>query len=253
METYICNNVFVPLRSAPTHKSEMDSQLLFGEKFMITDRVMNWAKAKTMFDGCEGWFDTNHLWPIACVDTLNPITIGRRLVCLKDDNSKIVIEAGSDIYNPDFSGRFFFLNNDKYFVSGEFGEDIVSTGRNATDIATDFLNTPYLWGGRTACGIDCSGLTQIAYKIMGKVIPRNGYKQAEIGTNISFLEESLPGDLAFFDNESGKISHVGIIAQNNTIIHSSGKVRIDPIDHQGIYRGDLGRYSHKLRMIKRIV
>jgi len=252
METYICDNVYVPLRLAPTHKSEMDSQLLFGEKYLITDRIMNWAKAKALFDSSEGWFDTNHMGPAVCGDGSNAITIAKRVVCVKGDNSKLVIEAGSDIYNPDFMGKYFFLNNEKYFVIGEFSEEIVSTGRNAAEIATDFLNTPYLWGGRTACGIDCSGLTQIAYKIIGKVIPRNGYKQAETGTNISFLEESLPGDLAFFDNESGKISHVGIIAPNSTIIHASGKVRIDPIDHQGIYRGDLGRYSHKLRMIKRI-
>ena len=116
-----------------------------------------------------------------------------------------------------------------------------------------FLNAPYLWGGRSPFGIDCSGFTQIIYKSIGFKLPRDAYQQATIGQTLSFIEESESGDLAFFDNEEGKIIHVGIMLSDNKIIHASGKVRIDSIDHQGIFNAETNRYSHKLRIIKRII
>ena len=116
-----------------------------------------------------------------------------------------------------------------------------------------YINAPYLWGGRSPFGIDCSGFTQLVYKIAGKKLPRDAYQQAEIGQTLSFVEEAQSGDLAFFDNEEGSIVHVGILLQDNEIIHASGKVRIDKIDHQGIFNVDTKRYSHKLRLIKKIL
>ena len=115
-----------------------------------------------------------------------------------------------------------------------------------------YLNTPYLWGGRSPFGIDCSGFTQVVYRLQGISLPRDAYQQAEIGTTLSFIEESEPGDLAFFDNNEGKIIHVGIILENNHIIHASGKVRIDRIDQQGIFNKEKGQHTHKLRLIKSI-
>ena len=115
-----------------------------------------------------------------------------------------------------------------------------------------FLNTPYLWGGKTPFGIDCSGFTQLVYKLCGHTLLRDAKDQATQGEVLSFIEESEPGDLAFFDNEEGVITHVGIIMQDYFIIHASGKVRIDVLDHSGIYNTDTKKHTHKLRVIKRI-
>ena len=115
-----------------------------------------------------------------------------------------------------------------------------------------YLNSPYLWGGRTPFGIDCSGLSQMVYRLNGIDIPRDADDQAEIGTTLSFVDESETGDLAFFDNSAGKVMHVGIILENNHIIHASGKVRIDRIDQQGIFNKEEGKHTHKLRLIKSI-
>ena len=116
-----------------------------------------------------------------------------------------------------------------------------------------YMNTPYLWGGRHPFGIDCSGIVQVCYKMIGLNLPRDAYEQASVGNALSFIEESQPGDLAFFDNAEGKIIHVGMLLEDNYIIHASGKVRIDRIDHQGIYDNEHSDYSHRLRIIKRII
>lgn len=116
-----------------------------------------------------------------------------------------------------------------------------------------YLNAPYLWGGKTPFGIDCSGFTQMVYKLNGYKLMRDASQQATQGEALSFIEESEPGDLAFFDNEEGNIIHVGIIMSDNYIIHASGKVRIDRLDHLGIYNPETNRHTHKLRVIKKIV
>ena len=112
---------------------------------------------------------------------------------------------------------------------------------------------PYLWGGKSTFGIDCSGLTQQVYKLGGYELPRDAYQQAELGEVLSFVEEAEPGDLAFFDNADGKIIHVGIILGDYKIIHAHGKVRIDPFDSNGIFNTDSQKYSHKLRFIKKVI
>ena len=116
-----------------------------------------------------------------------------------------------------------------------------------------YLNAPYLWGGKTPFGIDCSGFTQMVYKLNGYKLLRDASQQALQGEALSFIEESEPGDLAFFDNEDGKIIHVGIIMEDNYIIHASGKIRIDRLDHLGIYNAETNKHTHKLRVIKKII
>jgi len=116
-----------------------------------------------------------------------------------------------------------------------------------------YLNAPYLWGGKTPFGIDCSGFTQMVYKLNGHKLLRDASLQATQGEALSFIEESEPGDLAFFDNNEGLITHVGIIMQDNYIIHAHGKVRIDRLDHSGIYNVDSRTHTHKLRVIKKII
>lgn len=253
METYLCENVFVPLRSGPSHRSEMLSQILFGEKYQILDHAGHWIKIESLFDRYTGWIDNNHLQQTPVNDNLNGHVLNRSLLCYKKDNTKIILEAGCEIYDPDFENKSFSVGNDLYTTAEEFNHNFVTISGSPADIAMKFINSPYIWGGRIPSGIDCSGFTQLIYKLCGKTIPRNSWMQAELGETINFLEESKPGDLAFFDNESGRISHVGMIISRGLVIHASGRVRIDPIDHQGIFRQESGAYSHHLRIIKRMV
>jgi hypothetical protein len=121
------------------------------------------------------------------------------------------------------------------------------------ETASMYLNTPYLWGGKSPFGIDCSGFTQMVYKINGYELKRDASQQAAQGEVLSFIEESEPGDLAFFDNSEGEIIHVGIILKNNYIIHAHGCVRIDRLDQSGIYNTEQNRHTHRLRVIKKII
>ena len=146
------------------------------------------------------------------------------------------------------------LDNNKVLFKGDISTPgkIGSKDKIAED-ALMYLNAPYLWGGKSPFGIDCSGFTQIVYKINNIVIPRDAYQQAKLGEGYSFLEEAEAGDIAFFDNDEGKIIHVGILVGKNKIIHASGKVRIDTLDHQGIFNKETNSYSHKLRIIKTLI
>jgi cell wall-associated NlpC family hydrolase len=253
MERYICENVFIPLRIGPTHRSEMLSQILFGEKYRILDQVDHWLKVVTEFDNFSGWIDKNHIQNSTDESNLPGIVLNRSLLCYKPDKTKMILEAGCDIYNPDFEKNTFIAGNNSYYAGGDFSKTFISTTESLSDTAMRFINSPYIWGGRIPSGLDCSGFTQLIYKIHGKPIPRNSWMQAEIGEVISFLDETKPGDLVFFDDEQGKIAHVGMIISRGLVIHASGWVRIDSIDHQGIYRQEIKGYSHRLRTIRRIV
>jgi gamma-D-glutamyl-L-lysine dipeptidyl-peptidase len=253
METYICENVFVPLRSGPSHKSEMLSQVLFGESYKIIDQAGKWIKIETQFDNYHGWIDLDHLQHTIFINIGKSYVLNRSLLCHKNDKTKLVLEPGCEIYNPDFNAKTFSIGESVFSTPDDFSNLYVSTTESLSDTALRFINSPYIWGGRVPSGIDCSGLTQLVYKIHGTSIPRDSWQQAENGQTISFINETKPGDLVFFDNERGKISHVGMIFSEGLVIHASGRVRIDTIDHQGIYKPEIGGYSHRLRIIKRIL
>lgn len=252
MERYICENVFVPLRSAPTHKSEMVSQVLFGEKYAVTDKSGSWLKINTSFDNYNGWIDIDHLQHTADESISSGHVLNRSLVCFKNDMTKMNLEAGCEIFDPDFENKTFAVGKNIYKTSEEFSNKYISTDDSLPDIAMKFINAPYIWGGRIPSGIDCSGLTQLSYKLFGIAIPRDAPDQAEEGKVIDFIDEAIPGDLAFFDDVRGRISHVGMILSKGLIIHASGRVRIDSIDHHGIFRKEINGYSHNLRTIRRI-
>jgi gamma-D-glutamyl-L-lysine dipeptidyl-peptidase len=253
MSLFICENVFVPLRSGPSHKAEMLSQLIFGEKYTIVNEAGKWVKVETEFDHYHGWLDLDHLQHCVVKNGSKSYVLNRSLPCIKTDGTKLVLEPGSEIFDPDFKARTFAAGDNIFSCPPEFTESYIKSGESITDTAVRFINSPYIWGGRIPSGIDCSGLTQLVYKIHGTAIPRDASQQAEVGKTVNLLSESKPGDLVFFDSERGVITHVGMIFSEGLVIHASGRVRIDSIDHQGIFKPEINKYSHRLRIIKRIV
>ncbi|MFH0841278.1 MAG: C40 family peptidase [Bacteroidota bacterium] len=253
MEYFICENVFVPLRSGPSHRSEMLSQVLFGEKYRVLEEIGHWIKVETLYDNYTGWIDINHLQHTEDADKGIGHVLNKSLLCFRNDKTKMVLEPGCEVYNPDFKNSKFTIGKNTYTTSADFSENLLKTTDSLADLGMKFINSPYIWGGRIPSGIDCSGFTQLVYKISGIPIPRDSWQQAEKGTDVSFIDEARPGDLVFFDNENARISHVGMILSHGLVIHASGRVRIDNIDHQGIYKNEIRGYSHHLRTIKRIV
>lgn len=252
----ICNLGIVPLRAKPSDQSEMINQILFGECFTILEKEKYWSKVKLSFDDYEGYVDNKQFEEISEDEFFklkdnNPIYSGEYIDFIKSHNNYfLTIPLGARL--PYFSNNNFLLNSTKFSFEGT----IFSGKLPKSEIiqkAYIFLNTPFLWGGKTPFGIDCSGFTQLVYKLCGYKLQRDADKQARQGEVLSFIEESEPGDLAFFDNEEGEIIHVGIILKDYHIIHAHGKVRIDTLDHSGIFNIDLQTHTHKLRVIKKII
>lgn len=254
----ICHLSIVPCRFEPSDKSEMVTQLLFGETFEILKQQGKWLNIRLSLDGYECWIDEKQYLPLS--DELFkkqnafPATCSADLVDLLtriSDNSLLPIVTGSTL--PAYQHGKLFLGEEEYSFDGEITHPLSDNISSlVTEYSIVFLNAPYLWGGRSVFGIDCSGFTQVVFKMAGIRLKRDAYQQAEQGTTLNFIDEAQPGDLAFFDNEEGKITHTGIVIANGKIIHASGKVRIDKLDQQGIFNHDLRKYTHKLRVIKRI-
>lgn len=252
MQYGLINLAIVPLRDAPMHKAQQVSQLLFGEGFEVLEAQDQWLQIQTENDGYIGWiqaiqailFDATNYQQIKQKQfrlTTEPVTVVRKIA----DQSMLYLPAGS---------RITSIRQNQFTIGAatfELLHPILPDKNSIIDYAYSYLNTPYLWGGRTHFGIDCSGFAQAVYLQKGIPLKRDAWQQAKQGTAIDFLQNALPGDLAFFDNEEGKIIHVGIMLNNEEIIHASGSVKIDRIDNQGIYAAEQKKYTHRLRIIKR--
>ncbi|MGM0497846.1 MAG: NlpC/P60 family protein [Bacteroidota bacterium] len=260
MEYGIAQNSFISVRIAPSHKSELTSQILFGEDFQILETKNDWSYIKTSYDNYEGWINNKENFVIIPeiflkkLSDTEPFVVNAPIAKIYETTRKsnFLIPGGSILPFFDRSSKSFQLYNSEYVLDEDLDEN-KTTRDFLTKIALEYSNCPYLWGGKTPFGIDCSGFTQIIYRIAGIRLPRDSSEQVHSGKTISFINEAKPGDLAFFDNEEGKITHVGIILKDQTIIHASGKVRKDMIDHQGIFNKDKDKYTHSLRLIKNII
>jgi len=258
MKYAIASSAVIPLRPEPSEKSEMLTQVMFGECVEFFETTGNWAKVITAFDAYEGWIDKKMMIEISETEFLNLsknvfVLPDLFAVAIDDNNTHYLLPAGSSLPGFNTADLSFLIGSKKFRLKQKPLDVDKSQRMTICNIATSFLNSTYLWGGKNPFGIDCSGLSQVCYKIAGLPIPRDASKQVNNGTPVSFLENSKPGDLAFFDNDESNIVHVGILLNPNKIIHASGKVRIDTIDHQGIFNNDLQKYSHKLRTIISII
>lgn len=250
----ICNLAIIPLRFEPSDRSEIVSQVLFGEHFEIIDKDNQWSKIKLQYDEYEGWVDSKQY---QLISEQNFKQLSKEGVILNADLIEYITGPNNLLIPIPLGASLSFLNYEEINTAhfGFEGTKISGIKNKASIIKTAYmyLNAPYLWGGKTPFGIDCSGFTQMVYKLNGYKLLRDASQQSTQGDSLSFIEESEPGDLAFFDNEEGKIIHVGILMENNYIIHASGKVRIDRLDHLGIYNADQNRHTHRLRVIKKII
>ena len=249
----------IAVRKEASEQSEMISQLLFGEIFGQMDESSGWLFTRNEFDGYEGWISRNSA---VLMDDEELRRYRGYSICIQSDaflplqrsagEERVMVPAGSVLHYKENAplkvhcGATYRTEKPCMEGSGDLLERLLKTGRQ-------FLNTPYLWGGKSTYGTDCSGLVQTIFRILGIELARDTSQQVKQGTALNMLPEARTGDLVFFDNDEGEIVHVGILMESGLVLHASGLVRMDPIDHQGIYNRELKRYTHKLRVIKRII
>ena len=254
-EYAMCRIAIAPIRGDATDRAEIVSQLLFGDRLSIIAKQEKWWLIESAHDNYQGWVDFKQLALISHDDFVSEDAVGALAPCsftntlTAEDGSTYHLSPGSSL--PFYQNGTCRVGTEQFVVN--FSPFMVGSKsiKDIEEFAHFFLNTPYLWGGRNVFGIDCSGFVQLMFKFMGIALRRDANQQAEHGEIVSFLSEATLGDVAFFDNAEQKITHVGLMLNNHTIIHSAGKVRIDDIDDQGIFNKELGKYTHALRIIKR--
>lgn len=248
----------IPIKVSPLDKSEMVSQLLFGEMVeILLTKGKRWTKIRCLYDNIVGWVYSNQLTlltpsekelyqenfafslelmhPVMDAEYSRPICIGAKL--------------------PNFDGIRFSLAEKYFTFSGQaiFPNDLKPTTEVVLKFARKYMFAPYAAGGRSPLGIDSAALIQLVFSFVGIQLPRFASYQVEQGVTVDFVQQAQAGDIAFFENKAGNITHVGLLLQDKYIIHCSGHVRIDKVDHFGIYNEQLKKYTHKLRIVKRLL
>jgi hypothetical protein len=253
----ICRVSAAAMRAENSEKAEMVSQLLFGEWVLILDRIAGWCLVKSVWDDYEGWVDLQQLkatdasvppgpeklkisgeWSVQIYNTQNGSAILLTLGAIVETDAENLICLGKARYRPE--GTLL------PYVQMPNADRIVAA-------AVALRDAPYLWGGRTPLGIDCSGFVQLCCRTGGLFLPRDAWQQAELGQEVSFAAEARPGDIAFFEDAKGVIIHTGILDGTGHVVHASGFIRRDPFDHQGIFNPESGKYSHNLKIIRRLI
>jgi len=249
----------VPLRESDNERSELLSQLLFGECIEIIETREHWLFVRNMSDSYRGWLDRKMIQILTVLDEERIANTPKYyvrvpiLVCNETTSNAKMFLPGGSILQSDCKDRFTIENNTYSINLSELYQNEKVTGKKITETAFQYLNAPYLWGGKSIFGIDCSGLVQVVYSMFGIQMLRDASDQVESGEVIDFISETKAGDLAFFENQDGRIVHVGILLNSHQIIHSSGCVKIESIDSQGIISEQTGKYTHKLRVVKRVL
>ena len=235
MEKGICTVSVAAIRAEQSDQSEMTSQILYGETVDILEKAAKFIKIKMHFDGYEGWVDVQQISEISeeYFQERKTELVQNTLQMYSTSQGVILLSIGSE-------------------VNSEKADPIFLKTEKVSETAQKFFNVPYLWSGRSFFGIDCSGFVQLVYKVHGISLPREAHQQSEVGEVLSFVEESKPGDLAFFENVDGQISHVGMMLEDQNIIHAYGKVRIDSLDSTGIFNKELNKHTHKLRFLRSV-
>lgn len=250
----ICIVPIMPLRAMPAHTSEMVTQVVFGECMEVLEAGPDgWIRVKCQYDGYTGWGGFSHTAAVTTDFFQLPYT------CFTGSWVNEIIISGRTMHIPLGCPLKGFREEDGQWqrLGVKYNGKIINPAENEItaplirQYAFYYLNTGYLWGGKSPFGIDCSGFTQSVYKLLGRPLPRDAWQQALEGEEVKSLRSARCGDLAFFDNKESKITHVGILLNEEEIIHSAGKVRIDKIDEQGILNTDTGIRTHRLREIRR--
>lgn len=242
----VCPIGLIPMRKEAKETSEMVSQILFGEVFKIIKIIGNWAYINLLHDQYEGWID-KQMYMDYIPDSSLKACVSRKLfsTLINESGNKVIIPFGSTLlFNED---KTILLNNKSYII-----DDDLHANESLYELGLKYLNTPYLWGGRSPMGIDCSGFIQNIFKACNISLPRDAYQQYEIGDKVDSLNRAQENDLAYFSNKEGKIIHVGILKSPNVILHSSGRVKESKIDATGIWNDHQTDYTHQLTGIRRI-